>query len=103
MPDFKYKGNIIEVKGDQFIRNDTFVCPYNEELNNLFKAKQQCLLKNNVKIWRKTDIQFALDYVKNIYGKNYLKQFKKAKENIIDTNSTKDKIEPTNDSEEENL
>ena len=105
MPDFKYNGNIIEVKGDQFIKNDAFVCPYNEELNNLFKAKQQCLLKNNVKIWRKTDIQFALDYVKNIYGKNYLKQFKKEEKPEVkaNTNSTKYKIEPTNDSEEENL
>ena len=59
--------------------------------------------ENNIKILNYNDIKFALDYVKNNYGKNYLKQFKKTKENIIDINSTRDKTEPANNSEEENL
>ena len=39
----------------------------------------------------------------NYYGKNYLKQFKKTKENIIDISSTRDKTDPANNSVEENL
>ena len=58
--------------------------------------------ENNIKILNYNDIKFALDYVRNNYGKNYLKQFKKPKENIIDINSTRDKTESANNSEEEN-
>ena len=47
-----------------------------KKLNGKFEAKQKCLLTNNVKILVKQDIKFALDYIKNNYGKNYLKQFK---------------------------
>ena len=76
IPDFKYKGEIIEIKGDQFIKRNKFTCPYDKKLNDRFEAKQKCLLANNVKILVKQDIKFALDYVRNNYGKNYLKQFK---------------------------
>lgn len=67
------------------------------------QAKIKCMQENNIKILNYNDIKFALDYVKNNYGKNYLKQFKKTKENIIDINSTRDKTELANNSEEENL
>lgn len=76
LPDFEYKGKLIEIKGAQFIKNGKFICPYDESKNELFEAKQNCLIEHNVQIWTKHNIQFALDYVKNTYGKSYLKQFK---------------------------
>ena len=67
------------------------------------QAKIKCMQENNIKILNYNDIKFALDYVRNNYGKNYLKQFKKTKENIIDISSTIDKTDPANNSVEENL
>ena len=67
------------------------------------QAKIKCMQENNIKILNYNDIKFALDYIKNNYGKNYLKQFKKTKENIIDISSTRDKTDLANSSEEENL
>ena len=66
------------------------------------QAKIKCMQENNIKILNYNDIKFALDYVKNNYGKNYLKQFKKIKENIIDISSTRDKTDLANISVEEN-
>ena len=40
------------------------------------QAKIKCMQENNIKILNYNDIKFALDYIKNNYGKNYLKQFK---------------------------
>lgn len=77
VPDFNYKGQLIEIKGSQFIdKNNNFVCPYDTNLNARFIAKQKCLLANGVSIFKKQDIQFALDYIKDTYGKDYLKKFK---------------------------
>ena len=75
VPDFSYKGQLIEIKGDHLIKDG--------KLNNVYKkssykdvAKQRCLDDNNVKIFQRQDIQFALDYIKEKYGYKYLKQFK---------------------------
>lgn len=80
IPDFNYLGDIIEIKGSQFIKDNKFICPYDQTLNDLFEAKQKCLITNNVKIWTKKDIKFALDYIDNKYGKKYLKKFRYNKE-----------------------
>ena len=76
LPDFRYKGQLIELKGEQFIKNGKFICPYDTSKNELFEAKQKCLIENSVQIWTKPKIKFALDYVKNTYGKNFLQQFR---------------------------
>ena len=76
-PDFKYKGNLVELKGDQFFKSDgRMQNPYNHLLDDFLEAKHQCGLSNGVLFWRKTDIQFAVDYVVNKYGRTYLQSFK---------------------------
>lgn len=77
IPDFRYKGKLIEIKGDQFFdKNDNLINLYNRDYDYIAKAKQQCMLKNNVTLWRMKNIQFAIDYVKKTYGVSYLKSFK---------------------------
>ena len=66
-PDFIVNGKIIELKG-----------PYLMKLmlieNTKENEKYKCILKNNIKII--TDCTEYLNYIKQKYGKNYLKQYK---------------------------
>lgn len=39
-------------------------------------AKYKCMLKNNVEILFKSDIELYLNYIKLTYGKDYLERFK---------------------------
>lgn len=75
-PDFLVNNEFIEIKGDHFINNDTFVNPYNNIKNEQYKAKQECLIKNSIKILKSVDMKPIFCYIKEKYGKNYLKQFK---------------------------
>ena len=86
-PDFLYIDRIIEIKGDHFINQDDgkMYLPFRRKewsdekykfMCGIYEAKRQCLLSHNVTLWFKSDIQFALDYIKSNYGKNYLKKFK---------------------------
>lgn len=69
-PDFEYDGKLLEIKGDQFFtENGTMVNPYDHSEDNCFKAKQKCMLDNNVIVWRPPDYQFALDYFNSKYTK----------------------------------
>lgn len=80
-PDFKVGNEIIEVKGNQFLNIDgSWKSPYKKGDNGLFEAKHKCILKNGVKILLEKDIKPYLDYVHQKYGKNYIKQFKRTKE-----------------------
>ena len=74
-PDFKVNNEIIEIKGDQFIKNGKMVCPYNHDRDELFNEKYKCMLKHNVKILMNKDIKPIIKYIKEKYGKNYLKNF----------------------------
>lgn len=76
-PDFRYKNQIIEIKGNQFLdENGMLKVCYNNMTGEIVKAKHRCILDNKVEIWPKNKVQFALDYIKQTYGKDYLKQFK---------------------------
>lgn len=77
IPDFRYKGNLLEIKGDQFFdKNEKMINPFCREMDELYEAKHQCGLKNNVIFWREKDLQFVLDYIKEKYTLNYLNLFK---------------------------
>lgn len=77
-PDFSYRDQLIEVKGEYFFdEKENLICPWNRNLDEAYKAKQNCMLQNNVIVWKDKDIKFALDYVELNYGKNYLKKFKR--------------------------
>lgn len=77
-PDFRYKDQLIELKGDQFFEDAKFVNPYDrsEYSDGLMAAKYQVMLENQVHIWRFEDVKFAIDYVENKYTKDFLKLFK---------------------------
>lgn len=75
-PDFKVNNELIEIKGPHFFNEKgEFINPYNKNLNELYKVKYQCMLKNNVKII--VDISKVINYINLKYGDNYMKLFKK--------------------------
>lgn len=75
-PDFLVNDKIIEIKGDQFLDENTMICPWDETKNEIYAAKYQCMIDNNVIILRSDDIKPILNYIKEKYGCDYLKQFK---------------------------
>lgn len=76
-PDFIIEGKMIEIKGDHFFKEDgTMQNPFDHSQDELYEAKHQCMIKNNIEIWKFNDYKKYLDYIKEMYGKNYLKQFK---------------------------
>lgn len=75
-PDFLYRGELIEIKGDQFFNGSKLCNPYDHDSDRIFEEKGNCATLNGVSFWRKKDVQFAIDYVNSKYGKKYLKSFK---------------------------
>lgn len=84
--DFKVNKQYIEIKGDQFFNaDDILFCPYRKKtwtdeqyakINERYKAKHQCMLKNNIIILRSKEYNIFIEYIAQKYGKNYLKQFR---------------------------
>ena len=74
MPDFIVEGQVVEIKGDHFFKEDgTMQNPYDHSLDPLYEAKHQCMLANNVKIIKVSEMKDVLDYICSKYGKNYVK------------------------------
>lgn len=77
IPDFKYKNQLVEIKGDHFFdKEGNMILPFDHTKDYLMEAKHQCGLKNHVQFWTSKDIKPILDYICQKYGKDYLKQFK---------------------------
>lgn len=79
-PDFRYDGKIIEIKGPHIYNENREIRKgwnRDPDLDKIIKAKIDCASANGIEIWGKTKIQKYLKYVKDVYGKNYLKQFRK--------------------------
>ena len=77
VPDFSYKGKLLEIKGDQFFdKNGKMINPFCRKMDELYEAKHQCGIKNNVTFWKKDDLQFVLDYIKEKYTLDYLDLFR---------------------------
>ena len=78
-PDFRYKGKLIEVKGDHFFNEvGEMIDPFSEEQTGKSEAKHQCGLKNGVIFYKNAEVKPFLEYVKETYGKDYLASFKRA-------------------------
>lgn len=73
-PDFLVEGKFVEIKGEQFFNKEGE--PYNLYKKEFWKNKYNMLIKNNIEILRQPDINNILKYIKNKYGKQYLKSFK---------------------------
>ena len=79
-PDFLYKNDIIEIKGNQLLdENNNLVEIYSKNSNEKLRKKQECMEQHGVKVWSYEKIKFALDYVHDKYGSGYLKKFKRKK------------------------
>jgi len=76
-PDFEINGKLIEIKGGQFFRNGKMINPFDESKNDLFEAKHQVALKNNVIFWKDEEMKPIIDYIEKKYTKNFLPLFKK--------------------------
>lgn len=77
IPDFCIDGCLVEIKGNQFFdKNGNLINHFNREYDDIAKEKQKCMASNNVQIWKFEEIKHILIYIKNKYGKNYLKNFK---------------------------
>lgn len=89
-PDFRINGELVEVKGDQFIDTDGSLTLNIYKEANLrsgteedwerkeaaMKAKSQCMEENGIKILTTGDIKKYKEYVDSKYGKNYIQQFR---------------------------
>lgn len=71
-PDFRIENIYYEIKGEQFYdkENDTFINPYNEEENDIYNAKHECLVKNNIKILFYEDIKDIIEKYKTECAKH---------------------------------
>ena len=90
-PDFKIKDQLIELKGDHFFSKDgKMICPYRnkswsdekyQEECAKYENKHQCMLVNNVQIWTSEKYNFYLQYIRNIYGHDFLQSLKQYNKN----------------------
>lgn len=49
-PDFQINGALVELKGSHFFEDGKMINPYDRTMDELFEAKHQCMLQNNVNI-----------------------------------------------------
>lgn len=71
IPDFEINGRLVEIKGDQFFKEDgTMQCPFDHSYDGQAEAKHQCMLNNNVLIIRGSEYKVAVDYFNSKYNKN---------------------------------
>ena len=71
IPDFEINGRLVEVKGDQFFKEDgTMQCPFDHSYDGLAEAKHQCMLNNNVLIVRSSEYKVVVDYFNSKYNRN---------------------------------
>ena len=87
-PDFLVGNQLIEIKSPEMLNEDYSLKPLWKDLNecqteeekqhlyNLCAAKTQCMRENNVQILSRKEIKPYLKYIRDTYGKDYLKQFK---------------------------
>ena len=77
LPDFKLNNNLIEIKGDQFFKEQNqLISLCDRKYVDIALAKKECMLENNVQIWRFKGIKPILEYITQKYGENYLDNFK---------------------------
>lgn len=82
-PDFRYKEELVEIKGSHLInKKGVLTNRCQKTTNGLLLAKTKCMHEHGVKILGQKEIQFALNYVRCKYGNDYLKSFKCFKKDL---------------------
>lgn len=77
-PDFLVEGQIIEIKGDQFLDPvHGLINPFGgkEVIKDGYHPKFQCMLDHDVLVMSNAQMEPILRYVDEVYGQNYLEQF----------------------------
>ena len=73
-PDFVLNGELIEIKGPQFLdKNLNLIDPYGNDYKTNAKAK--CMLANNVRLVLPISMQYIIQIIEQKYGKDYYKSF----------------------------
>ena len=85
-PDFIVDGELIEIKGEHFFKEDgTMHNPWKnkkwteeqkKESDELYEAKHQCMLRNGIRILKTKDLKMQMLYVKKTYGKQFIASLK---------------------------
>ena len=74
-PDFRYRGELIEIKGDQFFNEkDEPIVPFGEK--GSWAAKFECAKSSGVKFLKGQDLDSIFKYVNSVYGKRLFKIFR---------------------------
>lgn len=79
-PDYIVNGQLVEIKGKHFFKEDGTMCnPWAHSQDEIYEAKHQCMVANNVKILLddSCEVEEAVEYVAEQYGKAYLDKFKR--------------------------
>lgn len=63
-PDFKVVNKYIEIKGEHFFEDGRMINPFDRNQDELYEAKHQCMLENNVDIV--TDCEKYVNYITSI-------------------------------------
>ena len=73
-PDFSVNGELVEIKGSQFINGDDIYCPYkvNDRIQDVYKSLGKTIKDNNVKIISSNEIKQYERYVRNNYDINWI-------------------------------
>ena len=67
-PDFEIAGQLVEIKGDHFFKEDgTMQNPFDSNQDALYEAKHQCGLQNNVQFWRGAEYEKYVQYFTENY------------------------------------
>lgn len=74
-PDFLVEGKFIEIKGDHFFNEKGE--PYNHYEKAFWWSKYNALVDNKIEILKFEEIRQYLRYVKETYGSDYLRSFKR--------------------------
>lgn len=62
-PDFSVNDKLYEIKGNHFFDESKMINPYNRSQDDLYEAKHQCMLNNNVTFISLEDIKPMLNYL----------------------------------------
>lgn len=75
-PDFKIKDQYVEVKGNQFFNKEGYpISIYGED----WSCKFNCIVENNIKLYKKADLKEQFYYVKLKYGNSFIKDHRNKK------------------------
>lgn len=76
IPDFEYKGKLVEIKGNHFFKEGKMINPFDRSQDDKYNAKYKCGLANGVSFWKEEDMQFVWDYIEKTYTKDFIPLFK---------------------------